>query len=427
LSRPLSRFNRLEVWVVAELFQALTVNEARAVLARHMPERRPAARVALPESLGRPLAAPAPADGDVPGFDRSTMDGYAVRARDTYGATEGMPAYLDVTGEALMGQEPRGEVGIGQAWRIATGGMLPSGADAVMMVEYTEELDDRTIGVTRPVAPGENVVRRGEDIAAGEVALPAGHRIRPQDMGFLAAAGVTGVEVVTPVKVGIISTGDELVGPEENPDPGQVRDINSYALYGAVEACGGAPRLYGIVGDDYEELKGVLERVLGENDLALLSGGSSVGARDVAARVIDSLGKPGVLFHGISIKPGKPTVGAVVGGKPVFGLPGHPVSALVVFDLLVAPLVRDSGYPPPGAAPGEFPLRAVITRNLRSAAGREDFIRVRLSLWDGRLYADPVLGKSGLISTMVKAAGLARIPAGKEGVEAGETVEVKMF
>ncbi|BAF60798.1 molybdopterin biosynthesis enzyme [Pelotomaculum thermopropionicum SI] len=416
---------------MAELFKALTVEEARVAVARYLPGKRPGVRLPLLESLGRRLAADVRAPEDVPGFDRSTVDGYAVRARDTYGATEGLPSYLDVAGEVLMGREPEGTVSPGQAWRIATGGMLPPGADAVVMLEYTEELDCRTIGVTRPVAPGENVIRKGEDIAAGEIALPAGHRIRPQDMGMLSSVGVSEVEVELPVRVGIISTGDELVSPGERPVPGQVRDINSYTLYGAVAACGGEPRLYGIVGDDYEKLKRTLELALSENDMVLLSGGSSVGTRDVAALAIDSAGEPGVLFHGISVKPGKPTIGAVVNGKPVFGLPGHPASAMVVFELMVAPLVRSGGY-----AAGEkemrealtaFPLRAVLTRSLHSAAGREDFIRVRLHCKDGRLFAEPVLGKSGLISTMVKADGLARIPPGKEGVEAGEIVEVKLF
>jgi molybdopterin molybdotransferase len=195
--------------------------------------------MSLLESLDRRLAQELQASEDVPGFDRSTVDGYAVRARDTYGATEGMPSYVDTAGEVLMGQDPKGEVKTGQAWRIATGGMLPVGADAVVMVEYTEELDSRTIGIIKPVAPGENVVRRGEDISAGEIALPAGHRIRPQDLGMLAAVGITQVEVAPTLKVGIISTGDELVGPAETPKPGQVRDINSYALYGAVRSCGG--------------------------------------------------------------------------------------------------------------------------------------------------------------------------------------------
>lgn len=413
---------------MAELFKVLTVEEARAAIARYLPAKRPVVKVPILKSLGRRLAAEVRAVDDVPGFDRSTMDGFAVRARDTYGATEGMPSYVDISGEVMMGREPEGEVGAGQACRIATGGMLPPGADAVVMVEYTEELDSRTIGIIRPVAPGENVVRRGDDIAAGEIALPAGHRIRPQDLGMLSSIGVTEVEVEFPVKVGIVSTGDELVNPGENPSSGKVRDINSHALYGAVAVCGGEPRLYGIVGDDYEKLKKVLERALGENDMVLLSGGSSVGARDVASKVIDSAGKPGVLFHGIAVKPGKPTVGAILGSKPVFGLPGHPTSAMVIFDLMVAPLVRMGGYPASEEESAmEFPLRAVMTRNMRSAAGREDFIRVKLTYREGQFFAEPVLGKSGLITTMVKADGLARIPAGKEGVEAGEIVEVKLF
>jgi molybdopterin molybdotransferase len=412
---------------MTELFNALTIKNAREVVAQHLTTRS-AVKVPLLESLGRRLAAAVRAPEDVPGFDRSTVDGYAVRARDTFGATESMPAYVDITGEVLMGQAPREALKTGQAWRIATGGMLPPGADAVVMVEYTEELDERTIGVTRPVAPGDNVVRRGEDIGAGEVALAAGKRIRPQDMGLLAAIGVMEVPVLQAPKVGIISTGDELVAPAEKPAAGQVRDINSYALYGAVQGCGGLPRLYGIVRDVYADLAKVLRQALQENDIVLLSGGSSVGARDVAARAIESLAEPGVLFHGIAVKPGKPTVGAVVDGKPVFGLPGHPTSALVIFDLLVAPLVREGCYPSEGEGESlDYPLRAVITRNLHSAAGRDDFVRVKLSNQNGQLYAEPVLGKSGLIGTMVKADGLVHIPAGKEGVEAGELVAAKLF
>ncbi|MDD2443033.1 MAG: molybdopterin-binding protein [Desulfotomaculaceae bacterium] len=414
---------------MTELFNALALDEARAALSRHLPEKRPGERVSILDSLGRCLALDVKAAGDVPGFDRSTVDGFAVRARDTYGATESMPSYVDVGGEVLMKQAPPGRVDVGQAWRIPTGGMLPPGADAVVMVEYTEALDKGTIGITSPVAPGENIVRRGEDAALGQVALPAGHRIRPHDLGMLSAIGVTEVEVGIRTMVGIISTGDELVGPDQNPAPGQVRDINSYVLYGAVAACGGEPRLYGIVGDNYEKLARTLEQALEENGMVLLSGGSSVGTRDVASRVIESLGEPGVLFHGISIKPGKPAIGAVIKKKPVFGLPGHPVSATVVFDLLVAPLIREGGYPEGGIkAKMEFPLLAKITRNLRSAAGREDFVPVKVSVGkEGTLFADPVLGKSGLISTVVKADGIARIPSGKEGVATGETVEIKLF
>jgi molybdopterin molybdotransferase len=295
------------------------------------------------------------------------------------------------------------------------------------MVEQTETLDEKTIGVVKPVAPGENVIRRGEDLTTGDLVLPAGHCLKAHDLGVLAAAGVTAVEVFCRQRVGIISTGDEVVPPDEKPAPGKIRDINSYTLYGAVAEAGGEPHLYGIVKDDFQKIRERLTIVLKENDLALLSGGSSVGTRDVAAEAINSLGSPGVLFHGLPIRPGKPAIGAVVAGKPVFGLPGHPASALVVFQLLVAPLLRMGNYSGEENGFREFPLVARLTRNLRSAPGREDFIRVRLFLQQGSLYAEPVLGKSGLITTLVKADGLARIPAGKEGVEAGETVEVKLF
>jgi len=411
---------------MGELFQARTVQEARDLLGTHINTAGLVEQVPLLKAMGRRLAQDLTAVDAVPGFDRSTVDGFAVRARDTFGATESLPAYLDVTGEVYMGQAAvaTGVVGVGQTWRMPTGGMLPPGTDAVVMVEYTEDLDDQTIGVTRPVAPGENIVFAGEDIASGAGVLNRGHVLRPQDLGLLAAVGLSNVSVMAPTKVGIISTGDELVETQEQPGPGQVRDINSYALYGQALAAGAQPRIYGIVRDNFDLLMDKLKQALSECDLVLLSGGSSVGTRDVAARALDTLGSPGVLFHGISIKPGKPTVGAVVNGKPVFGLPGHPVSAMVVFDLLVMPLLRHGVYLDD---PLEFPVRARLTRNMRSASGREDYLRVRLYQENGAFIADPVLGKSGLISTMVQASGLARIPSEKEGVEAGEYIEVKLF
>lgn len=413
---------------MTELFKAITIPEARRIISALLRDwPRETEMTPLLSASGRCLAEEVRAGENVPGFNRSTMDGFAVRARDTFGASEGLPAYLEITGEVLMGEEPRGSVENGQTWRIATGGMLPSGADAVVMVEHTEILGEKTIGVVKPVAPGENVIRRGEDITAGDSLLFPGHCLKAQDLGVLAAAGVTAVKVFSPLRVGIISTGNEVISPAEKPAPGKVRDINSYTLYGAVREAGGKPFLYGIVSDDFQHIQEILSMTLKENDLVLLSGGSSVGARDVAAEVINSLGSPGVLFHGLSIRPGKPTIGAAVAGKPVFGLPGHPASALVVFHLLVSPLLQRRKYPEKEGEFWEFPLRAQLTRNLRSAPGREDFIRVKLFLQQGNLCAEPVLGKSGLITTLVKADGLARIPAGKEGVEAGEMVEVKLF
>lgn len=411
-----------------ELFKAFTVLEARREMSRHMDLARRKKTVPLSEALGCRIFQDITAPGDVPGFDRSTMDGFAVRARDTFGATEGMPAYLDVAGEVFMGRDAAGSTGPGQAWRIPTGGTLPGGCDAVVMVEHTEDLDERTIGVTRPVAPGENIVRKGEDISAGELIIPGGQVVRPQELGVLAAAGITRVDVEDPLRVAIISTGDEVVDPSHSPGPGQVRDINSYTLYGLARMAGSVPALCGIVGDDYGRLRETMAAGISRSDIILLSGGSSVGVRDVSAGVIESLGSPGILFHGISVKPGKPTIGAVVQGKPVFGLPGHPVSAMVAFALLVEPLIRAGRYPlDEEEYLLEFPVTARITRNLRSAAGREDFFGVILHQEKGQLLADPVLGKSGLIATLSRAGGLARIAPELEGVEAGELVRVKII
>ncbi|MTI80274.1 MAG: molybdopterin molybdotransferase MoeA [Firmicutes bacterium] len=406
-----------------DLFNVLTIAEARELLSKHI-SKQSIDKVPLLESLNRVLAKDVFAQEYVPGFNRSTMDGYAVQAGDTFGASDSLPSYLDIVGQVNMGQAPEGGLQPGQAFAIPTGGMLPEGADAVVMVEYTEELDENTIGVTKPVAPGENMVRKGEDVPEGATVLTAGHRIRPQDLGILSATGIIEVPVLPKIRVGIISTGDEVVAPETLPKPGQVRDINSYTLYGLVRNGGGIPKMYGIIEDQFNSLKETMLTAINENDIVLVSGGSSVGARDVSAKVMDDLGKPGVLFHGINIKPGKPTIGAVVNGKPAFGLPGHPVSAMVVYNLLVDPLVRWGKY---NNVLDNMFVRAKLTRNTRSAAGREDFLRVQLNVQGEELSAEPVLGKSGLISTMVKADGLARIPEGKEGVEAGEIVEVRIF
>ncbi|MCF8010339.1 MAG: molybdopterin molybdotransferase MoeA [Clostridiales bacterium] len=409
---------------MTELFQASTVNNARELIDASLQGKRLAVKVSLKNSLGKCLAVDVWAEENVPGFDRSTMDGFAVKSRDTFGASESLPAYVNVSGEVFMGKNAADELKPGQACKIPTGGMLPPGADAVVMLEHTEILDDKTIGITRPVGPGENMISCGEDAAKGDQILPSGHIIRPQDLGLLSAVGVFEVEVKLYARVGIISTGDEIIQTEEIPGPGQMRDVNSYTLYGQVLACGGEPVLYGIAGDNFSELKGLMEKALQECDMVLLSGGSSVGTRDIASKVIEELGSPGILFHGISIKPGKPTVGAVINNKPVFGLPGHPVSAMVVFQLMVEPLVRRGEY---CSEPLEFPVQAEITRNIRSSPGREDYIRVILKRDNDNILAEPVLRKSALINTMVKASGLAKIPAGKEGLEKGERAAVKLF
>lgn len=409
-----------------EFFKVLTVAEARAEMARYLPgELRRKERKPLLECLGKRLASPVVAKENVPGFARSTVDGYAVRAQDTFGASEGIPSLLAVTGEIMMGTAPQHGIGVGEAMRVSTGGMLPPGADAVVMVEYTEQVGGGFIEVTRSVAPGENVIFPDEDVKAGEEVFPADHLIRPQDLGYLAALGETSVEVFAPLRVGIISTGDEVVPPEEKPSPGQVRDVNSYTLYGQVNALGGEASLYGVVRDDPALLEEKLREAYRENDIVLISGGSSVGTRDHTAEIIASLGEPGLIFHGLAIKPGKPTLGGVVAGKPIFGLPGHPAAAMISFDLLVAPLLRFGSYKK--HKQGALPVRAVLSRSIASASGREEYIRVKLRRERERLYADPILGKSGLLRPMVDADGLMRIPLDSEGVAAGAEVDVYLF
>lgn len=377
--------------------------------------------VSLEAAWGRVLAADVVVPRDLPEFFRSTVDGYAVRAADTFGAGEGLPAYLSVVGEVGMGEAPRVRVGPGEAAWIPTGGMLPEGADAVVMVEHTEKLDRRTVEVKRAVGPGENLIRPGEDFPAGAVALRRGRRLAPQDLGLLAGIGATEVPVAVPPAVALISTGDEIVPPQVEPGPGQIRDINTYTLSALVRQEGGTPRFFGLIPDVYDALLAALRRAAESSDLILISGGSSVGPRDLVARAIDAIGSPGVLVHGVSMKPGKPTILGAAGGKAVVGLPGHPTTVMIVFYVFAREMIwRLLGL----EASPPVPLRARLARRVASAPGREDYLRVFLERRNGELWAVPLLGKSGLIATMVKADGLVRVPLEREGVEVGEPVEV---
>ena len=412
---------------MTELFKLMSVEQAWEIFEKNitLPQKQ-AEEIFVLDSLGRILAEEIISPVNVPDFSRSTMDGYAVRAKDSFGATESMPAMLEVTGEVMMGESAGIEVKQGQTVKISTGGMLPDGADAVVMVEYTERLDERTILVVKPVAPGENVVLRGEDICAGQSLVKTATAIRPQEMGALAGVGITVCRVAPKPRVGILSTGDEIVEPGQVPGPGKIRDINSYAVAGLVAEAGGQPVQFGIIRDEYPELEKAISQALQETDIVVVSGGSSVGTRDVTSAVLNSLGKPGVLVHGVSVKPGKPTILAVVDNKPVLGLPGHPASAMVLADIFLVPLIRACsglGF----TVPKRRAVKALITRSMASASGRVDYIRVAVKQLDGRFMAEPVLGKSGLITTMVKADGIVIIPMTKEGLEAGEEVEVVMF
>ncbi|MDR7434979.1 MAG: molybdopterin molybdotransferase MoeA [Armatimonadota bacterium] len=403
-------------------FEILTPQEAKARFFSCWKEKpRPHEFLPLEAALGRVVAMDITVRCDLPAFFKSTVDGYAVRAADTFGASEGLPAYLSVVGEVLIGHPPAFKVGPGEAAWIPTGGMLPEGADAVVMVEHTEPLDERTIEVKKPIGPGENVIRPGEDFPEGAVAIEKGRKLTPQDIGLLAALGVTEVPVVIPPKVAILSTGDEVVPPHVDPGPAQVRDINSYTLGAMVREEGGIPVPYGIVPDLYDPLLDALRQAVEECDLILVSGGSSVGPRDLVAQAIHALGEPGVVVHGVSMKPGKPTLLAIADGVPVVGLPGHPTTVMIVFHVFVREILwKLLGL----RSRPRLPVVAKMGRRIASAPGREDYLRVMLEERGGELWAIPLLGKSGLISTMVKADGLVRVPLEREGLEVGEPVEV---
>jgi molybdopterin molybdotransferase len=403
-----------------EFFATRTVAEA---LAGFRPARRtPAETIPLTDALHRIPAAPVTAAHSLPGFARSTVDGYAVRAADTYGVSEGLPGYLDVAGAIRMGAAPDVAVSPGTAVAMPTGGMLPPGADAVVMVEYTAEAMSGTIEVVRPVAPGDGVIRADEDAAPGTAIVPAGRPLRAQDLGMLAAAGVMSVTVHARPVVAVFSTGDEVVPPDTAAlMPGQVRDATAVALAALVSEAGGDPVPGGIVADDPGLLEAALRPALDDSDVIVVSAGSSVGARDETAAAVGRLGEPGIWCHGLAIKPGKPTLLAECAGVPVIGLPGNPRSALVVFRLIGMPLVRlVAGCTLP---PAEATVRARLDRDLASATGRLDVVQVRVS--GG--CASPVFGMSALLSVLTQADGYVIIPEEATGLGAGAEVDVTLY
>jgi molybdopterin molybdotransferase len=408
-----------------EFFNVLPPDQARQVLLQRLTPQVVIEPVPTSEGLGRITAGPIYAPEDLPAFPRSTVDGFSLRAADTFGASEGLPAYFTLVGEVPMGQGAAVSVGLGEAAVAYTGGMLATNADAVVMVENTQRVDDHTIEVVRPVALGENVVQVGEDVRQGDLVLSAGHPLRPQDLGGLTALGITCVQVARRPRVAVLSLGDEVVPPDITPAPGQIRDVNTYTIAALVRQAGGVPVPLGVVRDDYAQQLAAARRGLELADVLVFSAGSSVSVRDLTAEIINGLGRPGVLVHGLSLRPGKPAIVGLVDGKPAFGLPGNPVSAMIVFDLLVAPTIYYlAGCPQP---PGPATTTARLARNIPSAAGREDYVPVRLRLENGERVAEPVFGKSNLIYTLIRADGLAKVPLDRGGLYAGEEVVVRLF
>jgi molybdopterin molybdotransferase len=400
-----------------EFFTARRVVEA---LSEYRPEHRSEVQsVPLEAASGRVPAAAILAREALPGFDRSTVDGYAVRASDTFGASESIPAYLQVTGAVRMGTSADISVTPDSAVAVATGAMLPPGADAVVMVENTQEAIPGTIEVVRPVAPGEAIVRADEDAGPGTQLAPAGRPLRAQDLAILAAAGITEIEVHAPPRVTIIATGDEIRPPHTAElAPGHVRDALSVSLGALAREAGGNPRASEIVPDDRNALEQALTAAVRDSDMVVICAGSSVGARDETGAAVAALPRSEIWCHGLAIKPGKPTLLAHSDGIPVIGLPGNPRSALVVFRLIGMAVVRRVGGWT--AAPRQGSVRARLARNVPSAAGRLDVVQVR---WSGD-DAEPVFGPSALLSVLTAADGYVIVPEDATGLPAGEVVDV---
>ena len=376
-------------------------------------------------SLKRVTAKPVFAPHPLPSFNRSTVDGYAVRAADTHGAGEALPAYMHMIDEVLMGTTPKTALEQGQCALIHTGGMIPFGADAVVMIEYTQLVKPEEVEILHSVAVGENILKVGEDVSQAQEVIPAGKRLRPAEIGGAMALGITDLTVVQKPRLGILSTGDEVVHPKEEIQPGQVRDINSYTLSALVDQVGGEPIRYGIISDHADALYSIAEKALKECDIVVITAGSSASVRDLTSQVIDKMGEPGVLVHGVNVRPGKPTILGVCDGKAVIGLPGNPVSALVIAWLFVVPVIEallgvQHSQPPPS-------IQARLAVNVASQAGREDWIAVRLIREKDDYRAEPVFGKSNLIFTLARADGLLRIPPDANGLNAGEIVQVRLF
>ncbi len=401
-----------------------TVTPLRTVFKR-IPEFTPVEDeiISLTAACGRVLAEDIFSETDVPGFARATMDGYALRAVATFGASESSPAFLTLCGNVNMGEAAAQGISHSQAVRIATGGMLPPGADTVVMMEHATEIDETTMEIYKAAAPGTNTVAADEDFARNHRALCSGTPIRPQEIGLLAALGKKEIRVFQKPIIGIISTGDELVDMDQVPALGQIRDVNTYSLAGMVSDAGGRPRTYGIVADQYERLLETCSRALTQTDMILVSGGSSVGIRDLTLEVIQSLPKSQILVHGIPIRPGKPTILAKTEGKALWGIPGQITSAMVVFDQIVTPFIRHIGGNTLFSQQN-YQITAILTRNLHSVQGRTDYIRIRIAKKNGQYYAEPILGPSSLIRTMVEADGLIEIDMNTEGLEKGKTVPV---
>lgn len=398
-----------------EFFNVVSIEEAKKLLIDNFSLDLDIEEIDILESLDRIIGEDIVSHENIPGFDRSTVDGYAVRSTDTHGASESLPSFLDLKGEVDMGKEVKEKIVSGQAVYVPTGGMLPKGADGVVMIERAEKMDSENILIYKSISSGENVMFEDDDIKMGQLVLKEGKRITPQDIGVLASLGISSVKVYKKPKFYIISTGDEIIDLDEEVQIGKIRDINSYVLCAMINKLGGEVVNRTIVKDDFELLKLEVETGLNSSDIVILSGGSSVGARDFTSDVINSFEGNGVFIHGMSIKPGKPTIVGEAKGKGIIGLPGHPVSSIIVFKVLVEEYIREKMK----IKEMVNSTQVIVDFNFPSSPGKTTFQMVSLEERDGKIYAVPNFGKSGMITLLSKSCGYIKIDLHEEGVYKG--------
>ncbi|MDF2676379.1 MAG: putative molybdopterin biosynthesis protein [Bacillota bacterium] len=406
------------------LFKVFTVKDTKNLINDNFNYEMQVETINIIEATGRIIKDDIKAPVNVPDFKRSTVDGYAVLSRDLFGASESIPALLNYKGEILMGEEAIGEIKMpGDCYYVPTGGMLPCKSDSVIMIEYTQKLDENTILGEKSVSPNENVIDIGEDIKKGEIVIKKGTKLRAYEIGVLSSLGISKIEVYKAPVIGIISTGDEIVDCEETPKIGQIRDINTYLLYSLCVESGCEPKKYGLIKDDFNLLKQTVEKAVEECDIVLMSGGSSVGKKDHTVNVINSLGDEGVLVHGISVKPGKPTIIGKAKNKIIFGLPGHPLACAVIFKTMVKYYIdKILNY-----HEISYPVKCKFSINYHGAKGREEYLPVILSEENEEIIAKPIFGKSGLITGFSRAWGYVKIERNEEGIKEGQFVDVYKF
>ncbi len=407
-----------------EFFNVVSVDEGRKIIMENFGAYEfNTELVDIEHSLGRTLGEDIYSNIDVPEFNRSTVDGYGIKVEDSHGSNQSIPSIINILGEVKMGQEIQSSIKSGESFYVPTGGMIPEGATGVIMIENTEKMDENTLLLYKPISHGENIIYKGDDIKKGELALEKGQKISSEALGVLAALGISKVPVYCKAKFYIISTGDEIISIEEELSIGKIRDINSYTLSALIQNIGGDVVGKSVVKDDYELLLNEVKKASKIADIVLISGGSSVGTKDYTHKVIDSFQGKGILLHGLAIKPGKPTILGEANGKMILGLPGHVVSSIIVFKVLIEYYIRER------FKTGEIipRVKAIINHNFPSNPGRETYQMVKLSEQDGKYYASPTFGKSGMISLLSKSQGYIVIGAHEEGINKGEEREVYLL